>query len=173
MPYHSKFDKAPGENIGGTVFLPLKTESKGPAPSARPNEEDIIDEALDYFRANVMFRAFEVESPADRVLCYLTVYIGELIRAAKPCATREEAKKALYTYSRKGFKVPGEPGFSLGGFMTAPANRNDVDKLRGFLKQLREETAERIIKRLYNDDGTQNKHWFQFHKRKFMNIDQA
>jgi actin related protein 2/3 complex subunit 3 len=137
------------------------------------DEEDIIDEAIDLYRANVMFRSFEVESNADRVLCYLTVYIGELIRAAKPLTNKEEARKALYTYARKGFKVPGEPGFSLGGFMTAPANRNDVDKLRGFLKQLREETADRILKKLFNDDGTQNKHWMQFHKRKFMNIENA
>jgi actin related protein 2/3 complex subunit 3 len=106
-------------------------------------------------------------------LCYLTVYIGECIRFCKAHADKGKGSKELFVYSKKGFKVPGESGFSLGGFMPAPANRNDTEKLRGFLKQLREETANRIVNRIYNEDGTQNKHWFQFHKRKFMNIETA
>ena len=32
------------------------------------------------YRANVLFRQFEPQGPADRVLCYLTIYIGECIR---------------------------------------------------------------------------------------------
>ena len=37
--------------------------------------EDIIDEALSQFRAQVMFKNFEVKGPADKVLIYLFVFI--------------------------------------------------------------------------------------------------
>lgn len=39
---------------------------------------DIVDEAVDYFRANVLFRSFEVKGPADRVLVYLTLFIQQV-----------------------------------------------------------------------------------------------
>ena len=36
--------------------------------------EDIIDEVLMYFRANVLFRNFEVKGGADKTLIYLTLH---------------------------------------------------------------------------------------------------
>jgi hypothetical protein len=47
---------------------------------ARADQIDIIDEAIDFFRANVLFRQYDPKGPADRVLCYLTIYIGECLR---------------------------------------------------------------------------------------------
>jgi len=41
----------------------------------RPGEDDICDEALNYFRANVLFSQFEVKGPSDRTLIYLTLFI--------------------------------------------------------------------------------------------------
>ncbi len=38
-------------------------------------EQDVIDEALHYFKANVFFRTYEIKSDADRVLIYVTLYI--------------------------------------------------------------------------------------------------
>lgn len=171
--YHSKFATSEGSQVSGLVLLQLKTEIKGPAPPGRSGEEDIIDEAIELFRANVMFRSFEVESPADRVLIYLTVYISECIRFCKDKKTLSQASKDLFAFSKKSFKIPGDSGFSLGGFMTAPKNRNDGEKLRGYFKQLREECALRILKKIYDESGEPNKHWMQFARRKFMNIDSA
>ena len=37
------------------------------------------------------------------------------------------------------------------------------------MKQLREALAPRLIDAVYNPDGTQNKHWMAFNKRKFLN----
>lgn len=49
-------------------LLPLRTKTRGPAPppvdQARP---DIVDEAIDLFRANTLFRNYEIKGPADRV----------------------------------------------------------------------------------------------------------
>merc|ERR1712228_884068 len=38
-----------------------------------------------------------------------------------------------------------------------------------YFTQVRHETIIRLIERCYNADGSQNKHWFQFSKRRFMN----
>ena len=48
----------------GIALLPFKAnKSKGPAPIAGPEYEklDIIDEAINYFKANVFFSTFEVK----------------------------------------------------------------------------------------------------------------
>jgi hypothetical protein len=36
--------------------------------------EDIIDETLSYFRANVLFRFFDFKSLSDRTMVYLTTF---------------------------------------------------------------------------------------------------
>ena len=43
------------------------------------------------------------------------------------------------------------------------------DALRAYLKQAREETGARLVTRCYNADGTPNKFWMAFSRRKFMN----
>lgn len=68
-------------------ILPLKTKIRGPAPppgeqraslevevvlnayrpTADPTAMDILDESIDLFRANSLFRNFEIKGPADRV----------------------------------------------------------------------------------------------------------
>ena len=50
---------------------------KGPAPQLEGHEvlqvepgdarEDIVDEAIGYFRLNILFKTFEIQSPADKV----------------------------------------------------------------------------------------------------------
>jgi hypothetical protein len=37
-------------------------------------QDDIIDETLNFFRANVLFRNFDVRTSADRTLIYLTMF---------------------------------------------------------------------------------------------------
>ena len=43
------------------AILPITTSVRGPAPASPADEEDIIDETIKYFRANVFFRNFEVQ----------------------------------------------------------------------------------------------------------------
>ncbi len=44
-----------------------------------------------------------------------------------------------------------------------------ADSLRAYLKQAREETGARLVTRCYTAEGTPNKFWMAFSKRKFMN----
>lgn len=41
--------------------------------------EDIIDEVIMYFRANVLFRNFEVKGGADKTLIYLTLHVVQCL----------------------------------------------------------------------------------------------
>jgi actin related protein 2/3 complex, subunit 3 len=45
----------------------------------RLGQEDIIDEVLTLFRANVLFRNFEVMGAADRTLIYLTLHVVQCL----------------------------------------------------------------------------------------------
>ncbi len=43
-------------------------------------DDDIVDEAIRLFRANVLFRNFEVQGGGDRILVYLTLFIHQVRR---------------------------------------------------------------------------------------------
>lgn len=41
---------------------------------------DIIDEAICYFRVNVLFKNFEIKGPGDKVLVYLFVLLSHIFK---------------------------------------------------------------------------------------------
>jgi len=85
MPaYHSGFPKDCA-SVCGLAMLPLKTKARGPAVclDVGASEEDPVDEALRLFRANVLFRNFEVQGAPDRTLIYLTLLIHQVRAAGK------------------------------------------------------------------------------------------
>ena len=51
----------------------------GPAPKADFETDDVVDEAISQFRANVFFKNYEVKGPADKVIIYLTVFIQKFL----------------------------------------------------------------------------------------------
>mmetsp|Transcript_1343 Transcript_1343/g.1672 ORF Transcript_1343/g.1672 Transcript_1343/m.1672 type:complete len:177 (+) Transcript_1343:60-590(+) len=170
----SSLNDTKGQMVCKTVVLPVKTKIRGPAPSCPSETVDIVDEAIKYFRCNVLHKTFPQPGPADLTLCYLTIYIGEILRFLKSVQTKVEAKKKITQLSHEtNFTIPGEDNFCLPGFFGAPAKRSDADIFRSYYRQLREELAERLLKELYTDKGDQNKWWFQFHKKSFMGIDKA
>ena len=83
---------------------------------------------------------------------------------------QDKAVKAAYQVgSSKKFKIPGDNKFEFGGFFTKPKNNSEKQLFVDYFVQCRHETIKRVIEKAYNADGTQNKHWFQFSKRRFMN----
>lgn len=58
--YHSQIREY-NSSIGNMAILPLRTPSRGPAPSTPNIEQDVIDESLYYFKANVFFRTYEIK----------------------------------------------------------------------------------------------------------------
>mmetsp|Transcript_14939 Transcript_14939/g.13414 ORF Transcript_14939/g.13414 Transcript_14939/m.13414 type:complete len:180 (-) Transcript_14939:230-769(-) len=175
MPvYHSKQNDKDVKTACKASVLPLKSGSvKGPAGEFSPQSEkdvDIIDEALNYFRANILFSQFEVEGGADLTLVYLTAWIADCLRKLQKEKTKETALKASYQIGiSKKFKVPGDAKFEFGAFFTKPKNNSEKQLFVDYFVQIRHETIKRLIEKCYTADGKQNKHWFQFSKRRFMN----
>mmetsp|Transcript_90175 Transcript_90175/g.110352 ORF Transcript_90175/g.110352 Transcript_90175/m.110352 type:complete len:187 (+) Transcript_90175:79-639(+) len=183
MPvYHSKLnDKAKNcKKVCKAAVLPLYVGSvKGPAGTFKPQNSDnnkimdydIVDEALVYFRANIFFSVFEVEGSADLVLVYLTAWIADCLRKLFKDKTKEAAMKSAHQIGiNKKFKVPGTNGFEFGAFFDKPKNNSEKQLFVDYFQQIRHETLNRLIQRCYKNDGKQDKFWFQFQKRRFMNV---
>lgn len=174
------------------AILPLRTKVRGPAPSVN-TDNDIIDESLYFFKANVFFRTYEVkvctvnsiiqtykqfdlvtfnrcmfavQSEVDRVLIYVTLYITECLKRLARCQSKEQGQQDLYAMAISKFDLPGDAGFPLNSVYTKPEN---PDLMREYLLQLRHETGNRVLEKVFDTpDGKPNKWWVCFAKKKFM-----
>lgn len=193
MPiYHSEFH---GEGLAGKyptvsgwTLLPFNTKLRGPAPalidglwSPPPptvhtagmlgaGTEDIVDEALNLFRANIFYKAFDIRTVGDRSLLYLSVFIGDCLGKLKSGVSPAEASKILVGFATTGVAIPGEAGFPLNAIYPPPGNRNEGETLRAYLLQVRHETVLRLLDRLYENGAVQepSKWWLAFQRRKFL-----
>ncbi len=172
MPvYHSTQNDWKGPVACGSALLPLKTKVMGPAPHCRTTDLDIVVEAINYFRANVLFRSFPTHGTADLTLAYLTVFIGQVLREFAKYKTKNDAKAKITSVSmNQTFAIPGEKNFCLPGFFATPAHKNEGESFRQYYRQVREELCIRLVEVAYLENGEQNKWWIAFSKRKFMNI---
>ncbi|CAF4590229.1 unnamed protein product, partial [Rotaria socialis] len=115
MAYHSSFANSKFR-LGNMALLPIRTRYSGPASVETSTEnEDIIDEALKYFRANIFFRNYDIKHDADRTLIYLTLYIAECLRRLQKCQSRIQAQKELSALAISTFPIPGDADFPLNG----------------------------------------------------------
>lgn len=139
MPaYHSAYNDVPADQvatIASVSILPFRSRIRGPAPpplSVTPAEAeglDIIDEAIDLFRPNSLFRNFEIKGGADRLLIYLILFISQclgIIGASRTALSQNEAVKQLSTTAVDQFHLPGDAGFPLNNLYAAPANRMEA-----------------------------------------------
>ena len=105
-----------------------------------------MDEAIAYFRANVLFRKYDVKGasgPAharvtraltllctagssDKLLIYLTLYISSCLRKLESCPSLAAGQKAVFNLAMEPFALPGDAGWPLGGLFTTPANREEA-----------------------------------------------
>jgi len=58
---------------------------------------DVLDETLLLFRANTLFRNFEIKGPADRVLIYGILWVSECLGKIKSNMSGREAEKVVAT----------------------------------------------------------------------------
>lgn len=134
MPaYHSAYnDVSPDQvaSIANVTLLPFRSKVRGPAPPPIDTEQmDIIDESLDLFRANSLFRNFEIKGGADRLLIYLILFISQclgVIAGARVPMSQNEAIKQLSTLAVDAFSLPGDAAFPLNNLYQTPANRTEA-----------------------------------------------
>jgi len=111
MPaYTSTLNEMSVPQVCGMSVLPIKTSIRGPAPQARDGEEDIIDEAIKFFRANILFASFDVHGGADRALLYLTLYISQCLKRMEKAGNKASGNKILFELAKEKFPMPGESG---------------------------------------------------------------
>ncbi|CAG9861418.1 unnamed protein product [Phyllotreta striolata] len=155
--------------VGNTAILPLKTRFKGPAPiQTNEQEQDIIDEALYYFKANVFFRTYEIKSESDRLLIYITLYITECLKKLQKCSNKNQAQNEMITLALSRFDIPGEPGFPLNSVYSKPDTPAKADLFKNYLVQLRQEIGLRVCGKVFGEDDKPSKWWLCFAKKKFM-----
>ena len=148
----------------GLGMCPITTKFKGPSPTNTTGKPDIIDEALKFFKANVLFRNFEVLGPADKTLIYLTLFISEALQKIGGCDL-ESAKKEMYSLSIQDFWIPGHKQWPLAGFTSDPASRSEKDQVRSWLAQLRQECGVRLCELVFKEDPKKpSKWWICFQK---------
>ena len=134
-------------------------------------DHDIIDEVLRYWKANIFFKNYDIQGPADRVLIYLTLYVSQCLKELFRNKTKKDGVKALYTLSLSTFNIPGDAQFELGGFFSAPESRAEADEIRAYFTQLRQELGIRLVDLVYPDETSPaSKWWMCFKSRKFLNI---
>ena len=185
MVYHSAFTELPDsiQSSCGVPLLPLRTQTRGPAP--KTTDFDIVDEAIQYFRPNVLFRKYAIQSDADKLLIYLTLYISQCLKrlhqsqkapssSASSQNNNNGSKKNLMTEGAKLLFALAHDHFDvttgLGGIINGPKTFQEGETLKSYLAQCREEIGLRLIDHLYVDEGTKmNKFWMAFAKKKFMN----
>ncbi|KAG2483365.1 hypothetical protein HYH03_017764 [Edaphochlamys debaryana] len=177
MAYHSAFnDEKACEKFRQACGCPLVPLNTGPS-STEQQSLDPVDEALELFRANALFKTFDVRGPGDKLLVYLILFINSCLRRLadrKPAPGREEARALLFAHAHDRFSLPGQAGFPLGALMQSPAGREEEEAIRSYLRQCREEAARRLLDRLYGMPGAApaaaapHRHWMAYANRRFL-----
>jgi actin related protein 2/3 complex, subunit 3 len=90
--------------------------------------DDIIDETLTFFRANTLFRNFDVRGGSDKTLIYLTLFAQQCLVKCERIEDKSMAVKELRALATKQFVLPGESGWPLGGLFGAPVDRKESGK---------------------------------------------
>lgn len=117
---------------------------------------------------NKSFR-YITQGKADRVLIFLTLFISQCLKRLEKSKNRAEAEKEMFKLAKERFPVPGDPGWLLGGHIGKPKSKSEEEAVRKYFEQLREETTNRIVQRVFKA-GKPDKYWMAFSKRKFMNL---
>lgn len=175
MPaYHSKLGNVGGQPLGNMAFLTFKTKFRGPVQMCDPkhlidDQIDIIDEALLYFKANIFFRSYEIQSDADRIIIYLTLFITECLKRLQKSTSKDQAIQDMYSLAISRFDVPGDPNFPLNGMFHRPAKHEQVELMKNYMTQLRQECSLRLVDRVFQSSRP-SKWWTCFSKRRFMDM---
>jgi actin related protein 2/3 complex subunit 3 len=182
MAYVSRWNGYEETSFIGCGVYPIKQTPKsgsnaGPAPRmdpVAPNEdgveeeqEDILDEALQFFKPHMLFRTYKIKGAADRLTLYLTMYINQCLKRLVG-VTREQAKNVLFTFANEPITAPGDASFPFTSFYPSPKDAAEVDKWKEYIRQLRLELTVRIIAAVYKfpeADNTGSKFWMTFAKQ--------
>ncbi|KAI7685909.1 Actin-related protein 2/3 complex subunit 3 [Sarcoptes scabiei] len=175
--YHS--DCCASKTICNLAKLSFRTKFNGPIKALDPEhlrkedpiDLDIIDESLYYFKSIVFFNQFEITNDSDRNLIYLTLFIIECLKLLSKAVNRKQACQELINFSTNTFAIPGDANFPLNHLFQKPKSNDEMDELRSYLGQMRQECSSRLIDIAWPaEEDSPSKWWICFSKRKFINL---
>ncbi|KAI7685910.1 Actin-related protein 2/3 complex subunit 3 [Sarcoptes scabiei] len=172
--YHS--DCCASKTICNLAKLSFRTKFNGPIKALDPEHQDpidldIIDESLYYFKSIVFFNQFEITNDSDRNLIYLTLFIIECLKLLSKAVNRKQACQELINFSTNTFAIPGDANFPLNHLFQKPKSNDEMDELRSYLGQMRQECSSRLIDIAWPaEEDSPSKWWICFSKRKFINL---
>jgi len=183
MAYTSRWNGYEERTLLGCGVYPIKQSPKsgssvGPAPALDPtavNEEtgqeepqdDLLDEALQYFKPHMLFRTYKIKGNADRLTLYLTSFIHTCLKRLVG-VTKDKAKGVLTLLAQESPIAPCESTYPFHQFFPAPTSPAEVEQWKEYAKQLRLEMVVRVAEKAYQfpeADGTPNKFWLIFAKQ--------
>jgi actin related protein 2/3 complex subunit 3 len=174
MPaYHSTFNENMYPTACGIPLIDIKVDR--PAlldPSklkANFADIDIVDEALIYFRANILFKNFQIKGDADKLLVYITVYISKCLESAATYnGDLEKTRSVLKALADDAEWTLGYKNHFLNN-LTTNTPSEEVE-LQTYLKTIRKCVNFRLLTLLYESEyGTLDlKFWLGFAKKKFL-----
>lgn len=177
MPsYHTIFNEKNYSLACGIPLIDIKNNKIPDLDSSKlklPLSEidiDIIDEALIYFRANILFKNFPIKGDADKLLIYITVFISKCLEVGY----NQEENKAKQLMKNLIDDADWNPAYKSHFFNSLiTLNQKEVTELAQYLKSVRKETVLRIMYILYDSDykTLDLKYWMGFAKKKFMGFD--
>merc|ERR1712159_54593 len=137
------------------------------APQMEGLDEDIVDEAIDKFKANVMFKSFKPEGPADLTHLYLLLFIHQCIQRLEKCENKRKGQEALNELLSNSVAVPFDSSFPVSALYTQDnAQRGDTVKYFG---QLRKQVTVRLVDLVFPvETEPGSKWWLCFAKRSFL-----
>ena len=129
-------------------------------------ELDIIDEAIIYFRANVLFKNFNIEGDADKPLVYITFFNQKCLEKVND-PNQQKAKENMKKLVDQCEYVPTTENFFN---VLVTKKDSEVPSLQKYLKTIRKETVERLTHILFEDEKTKMdyKYLVVLGKKKFM-----
>ena len=155
-------------------ILPLRLGSYAEGPCLIVQDStytDVISEALDMFRVAILMKGgFAIETPADKVLIYIHLWIHKCIQmAAAEVKSKSELAEYFRLCSLTDLALPGDSDFPLNRLFSQ-RDKREGSLCQKYLKQLRYETAIRLIDKLYENEENLSKWWMQYANYQFLNI---
>jgi ARP2/3 complex ARPC3 (21 kDa) subunit len=80
---------------------------------------------------HLLFNAllFLLQSEADRVLIYITLYITDCLKRLARCGTKSQGMNEMYTLAISKFDIPGDSGFPLNSVYAKPTSPAEAGEL--------------------------------------------
>lgn len=146
-----------------------KPNLDGKLIKAKDKSIDIIDEAIAFFRANVLFKSFSIKTDGDKTLVYLEVFIAKILSSIENVYTdKKKSKELMYNLISECEWGPNVKNHFLNTILEI--KQNEVAELSSYLKSIREETVNRMFYLLFEAPGCtlDIKYWMAYSRKSFL-----